>query len=232
MENIAKGDFIEIKYSGYANGELFDSNILEDAKKLNKDAKEEKTVIIVGERMVVVGLDKQLEGKEIGKEYTLEINHKEGFGERKRELIKTIPMSAFKGKDVYPQVGMVLALDQYLAKVIAVSGARVIVDLNNPVAGKDLKYSIKVIRKVTEDKEKAEAYFKFFLGVIPEIEIKENNIIVKMQKSLESLLEMHKSRFKELIGKEFLFEEKQEKNKEEKNSHEHKHDHSEHMHEH
>ncbi|MEK6800711.1 MAG: FKBP-type peptidyl-prolyl cis-trans isomerase [Nanoarchaeota archaeon] len=225
IETAKKKNFIEIKYTGYANGEVFDSNIEEDVKKLHENAKAEKSVIVVGEGMVVPGLDKNLEGKEIGKEYEIIVPFKEGFGERKRELIKTIPLSAFKGKEVMPRVGMVLALDQYLAKVIAISGARVVADLNNPLAGKDLKYKIKIVRKVEDDKEKAEAYFKFFLGVSPDTESREKEIVVKLPKNLEKLIDLHKIKFKELVGKDLTFEEKKEEkyNHEHGKEHEHKH---------
>ena len=56
-----KGDFIELKFSGYGNNELFDSNIESDLKKLHPKAKAEKMIIIVGEGMVVKGLDKELD---------------------------------------------------------------------------------------------------------------------------------------------------------------------------
>ena len=39
-EKIIKGDFVEIQFTGKANGEIFDSNIPEDLKKLNKEGKE------------------------------------------------------------------------------------------------------------------------------------------------------------------------------------------------
>ncbi len=35
VEKTKKGDFVEIKYTGLANNEIFDSNIDEDLKKLN-----------------------------------------------------------------------------------------------------------------------------------------------------------------------------------------------------
>ena len=225
MGIVKKKDFIEINYSGYANGDLFDSNVEEDVKKLHKDAKAEKTIIIVGEGMIVPGLDKHLEGKDIGKDYEINVPYMEGFGERRKELIKTIPMSAFKGKEVMPRVGMVLALDQYIAKIIAVSGARVIADLNNPLAGKDLKYKIKIVRKVYDDKERTEAYFKFFVGISPEVESMEKEVVVKLPKNFKNLVEAHKEKFKELVGKNLVFEEKKPMHEKEhiNSSEEHKH---------
>ena len=45
---VQRNDFIEIKYTGYANGVIFDSNIEEDLKKLDKKAKPYKIVVIFG----------------------------------------------------------------------------------------------------------------------------------------------------------------------------------------
>ena len=59
-ETANKKDFIELKYTGYANGEIFDSNIEEDLKRINPKAKPEKIIIAVGQDMVMKGLDKAL----------------------------------------------------------------------------------------------------------------------------------------------------------------------------
>src|SRR3989344_2022207 len=85
-------DFVELKYTGYANGEAFDSNIDEDLKKINPKAKPEKLIVIVGKGIVVSGLDKALENKELNKEYEVSFSHKEGFGERRRDLLKVISL--------------------------------------------------------------------------------------------------------------------------------------------
>src|SRR3989344_4571237 len=122
MENIKKGDFVEIKYTGYVNGEIFDSNIEEDLKILNPEAKPEKTIVAVGEGMVVVGLDKALEGKEMNKEYVVKFGHKEGFGDRNKDLIRTIPLKIFTEKNIMPQAGMMFSLDNQIVRIVAVSG--------------------------------------------------------------------------------------------------------------
>src|SRR3989344_6326224 len=116
MENryIKNGEFVEISYTGYSNGEIFDSNIEEDLKKINPDAKPEKTIIIIGEGMVVRGLDKALEDKELNKEYEVSFNHKEGFGPRRQELVRIISLKSFTEQKVNQHPGMVLALDNNL----------------------------------------------------------------------------------------------------------------------
>ena len=208
-----KKDFIELKYTGYANGEAFDSNIEEDLKKISEKSKPVKTIVAIGEGMVVKGLDKQLEGKEIGKEYRVNIDRKDAFGERKRELIKTIPLKSFIEKKVNPRPGMVLVLDNYLVKIIAVSGARVITDFNNPLAGKNISYKFIIVRKVKDDREKAEAIFETVFKFVPEFEVKDK-IIVKGPKALEGFVKEASSGFKEIMGKELSFEEKKEETKE------------------
>ncbi|MDO8460168.1 MAG: FKBP-type peptidyl-prolyl cis-trans isomerase [Nanoarchaeota archaeon] len=208
-ENITvkKKDFIEIKYTGLANGEIFDSNIPEDLKKINEKAEPKKTIVAIGEGMVVYGLDKELLDKEIGKDYEIKVPYSEAFGPRKRELIKTIPLSAFTENKVMPRPGMVLTLDNYLVKILTVSGARVIVDFNNPLAGKDLLYKLTIVQKVNDEKEKCIALFDFFFRFSPEFEIKEKSVIVKGPKNMGLFVNAYKEKFKELIGKELEFEE-------------------------
>lgn len=209
MEIIKKGEFVEIIYTGYVNGEIFDSNIEEDLKRLNPEAKPEKTIVAVGEGMVVVGLDKALEGKEMNKEYTVKFGHKEGFGDRNKELIRTIPLKVFTEKNVMPKAGMMLSLDNQIVKIVTVSGGRVMADFNSPLAGKEIEYRFKIIRKVHDEKEKAEALFKTALRFIPEFEIKDK-IVIKGHKVFEGIVKAFNDKFKRLIGKELGFEEKKE----------------------
>ncbi|MEM4259522.1 MAG: FKBP-type peptidyl-prolyl cis-trans isomerase [Candidatus Pacearchaeota archaeon] len=218
MEIAKKKDFVEIKFTGYANGSIFDSNIEEDLRKIDSKAKPKKTIIIVGEGMVVPGLDNALEGKEIGKEYEIKISAKDGFGERKRELVKTIPLKVFNEKNVNPAPGMVLAMDNSLVRIIAVSGARVVSDFNNPLAGKELVYKFKIERIVRDEKEKASALFELIFKFVPDFELKENAIVVKGPKILEKFVDNFKDKFKEFLGKELKFEfvEKKPENKKEK----------------
>jgi len=206
-----KIDFIEIEFTGYANGQVFDSNIEEDIKALDSKQKPKKTIVAIGEAMVVKGLDKALEDKELEKEYEINLKSNEAFGERKRELIRTLPLKSFTDQKVNPQAGMMLTLDNSLVKILTVSGARVITDFNNPLSGKEIKYKFKITRLVTDEKEKAEALFDFFLHFTPESEIKDNKIIIKGPKPLEGIIPMFNEKFKEILGKELAFELKEPK---------------------
>ena len=218
MIRTKKNDFIELKFTGYTNGEIFDSNIEEDLKRISKDAKPSKLIVAIGNSMVVPGLDKALEDKELNKQYEISFSCVEGFGERNRHLIKTIPLKAFTQQKIAPQPGMVLALDGMPVKIIAVSGARVTADFNNFLAGKELKYKFTITRKIEGTREKAEALFQFYLNTVPEIEIKENELIVKGPIQIKAFIEVYKDKFKELLNIEPKFEEKEEVVKEVKNA--------------
>jgi len=205
ISGVQRNDFVELKFTGYANGSIFDSNIDEDLKKMSPDARPKETIVIVGESMLVPGFDKELEGKEIGKDYEIKVPAKEGFGERRRELIKTIPLKIFTDKKINPYPGLVLAMDENLARVITISGARVVTDFNKTLAGKDLVYKFNIVRKITDDKEKAKTVFVQIFRFVPDFELKENEVVVKGPKVLERFVEALREKFKELVGKELKF---------------------------
>ena len=73
-----------------------------------------------------------------------------------------------------------------------------------------MKYKIRIIRKVEDEKEKAKALFEFVIRFIPEFEVKEE-IIVKGPKILEHYVKSFSDKFRELTGKGLKFEEKEEK---------------------
>lgn len=207
MEMTKKNDFVEIEYTGISQGTVFDSNQPEEVSKLNPKAEAKPLILVIGQKMVVRGLDSALEGKQIGKKYEVVLQAKDAFGERKRELVKTIPLKVFSAQQISPYPGLVLAMDNMLAKIITVSGARVITDFNNPLAGKDVTYSFLIKRRVEDEKEKAECLFSAFFKTVPEFSIGEK-IIIKGDKNLEIFAKVFGERFKELIGKELVFEAK------------------------
>lgn len=215
-ERTKKGDFVEIIFTGKANGKLFDSNIKEDLKKINPEAEPKKTIVVIGENMVVPGLDKALEDKETDKKYAVKVSPKEGFGERIRELVKTIPLSVFTHQKINPIPGQSLLMDNSLVKIITVSGARVVTDFNSPLAGKELEYEFTIKRKIHEDKEKAEALFDFFFRIVPKFETNQDSIVVELPKQAEPLIKIFSDKFKKLLGKDLKFKELKENNAEEK----------------
>jgi FKBP-type peptidyl-prolyl cis-trans isomerase 2 len=173
METIQKNDFIEVDYSGRLaeNGEVFDTTIPDVARNAGVDGKKLGPIIIqLGRNWLLPGVEKQLEGKEIGKEYTFKLTPEEGFGKKSSKLIQLIATSKFKQQQVVPMPGMQIEIDGVVGIIRTVSGGRAIVDFNHPLSGKDLEYTVIAKRKVTDAKEKIRALFKI-LGLKADVSV-------------------------------------------------------------
>jgi len=220
-EKTKKGDFIEIEYTGIdlLTNTIFDTNIKEEAKKINPKMSTKPLVVCIGEGMVVEGLDEALEDKELGKEYNIRLEPEKAFGKRYKELIKLIPMRVFTEQKVYPEKGMTLVLDNSLAKVVSVSGGRVLVDFNNPLAGKDIEYKFMIKRIVYDDKERINALQKFFFGqefAFDLIEKEGKKKIIFKDLKLVPILNAFKDKFKNILGFDVeVFEGKKQEKKQE-----------------
>ena len=217
---IKKNDFVEIEFSGRVKGgEIFDTTLKQEAEKLGIRKDDVKPLIVcAGQGMLVSGCDKALEGKETGKEYTIELSPRDAFGERNRDLIKTIPLRVFLEKEINPLPGLVLALDNMLVKIIAVSGGRVTTDFNNPLAGKIIAYQFKVLRKIESLDEKINSFLDFFLKKKFEFEIREKTVVFKVDdRAYESAVGMFNGKFREIFNLEMAFEEKQKAQQTEEN---------------
>ncbi len=200
-ETAKKGDFVEIEFTARAEGEIFDTTIREEAKKLNPKAEPKPLIICIGEDMVVKGFDKALEAKEIGKKYSIKLNPEEAFGKRFANLVKLIPKKVFTAQNMNPVAGMTVALDSAIARIINVSGGRVLVDFNNPLAGKEIEYEFIVKRKIADTKEKVNALQGFFFKHEFPFELDEaRKKIVFSEIQLTSILNMFKDKFRELTG--------------------------------
>ncbi|MBS3072945.1 FKBP-type peptidyl-prolyl cis-trans isomerase [Candidatus Pacearchaeota archaeon] len=149
LEKTKKNDFIELEFTGKVkDGEVFDTNVPEEAKKIGLEISNSPFVLCLGQEMVIKGLDKELENREIGKEYSVDLLPKDAFQERKSSLIKLIPLNVFTQQKISPRPGMTLALDNMLVKIISVSGGRVLADFNNPLSGKIVKNSFRTRKRI------------------------------------------------------------------------------------
>ncbi|MGV8151645.1 MAG: FKBP-type peptidyl-prolyl cis-trans isomerase [Candidatus Nanoarchaeia archaeon] len=202
--SIQKNDFIEIEFTGLSNGEIFDTTDKEQAKKIGLEADVKPLIISVGNEMLLKGLDNDLIGKEISKKYSVHLTAQNAFGLRDSKLIKTMPIRVFKEKDIMPVQGMTFQFDNYIAKILSVSGGRVITDFNNPLAGKEIDYNYTIKRLVEDDKEKVNSLLDFFFKQRFEFEIDKSakKVIFKDEK-LENILRIFGKKFKEITGLDF-----------------------------
>ncbi|HDD46166.1 MAG TPA: peptidylprolyl isomerase [Candidatus Aenigmarchaeota archaeon] len=162
-----EGDFVEIDYVGRIkeSGEIFDLTSEEVAKKegiYNPSAKYGPVTIVVGAGMVIPGVEKQIKKMKVGEEKEFDVKPEDGFGRRDPSLVKVISITKFFDNDIKPVPGLYVEVDGKEAKVQSVSGGRVMVDFNNPLAGKELHYTLKILRKVTDTEEKVKALLSYY----------------------------------------------------------------------
>ncbi len=202
---INKNDFVEIEFTGKIKGtdEIFDTTIEADAKKANLKIKDLKSFTLsVGNKMLPSGFDEDIEGKEIGKKYTLDLTPEKAFGKRQKELVKMIPTKLFHEQKINPQRGMQLNLDGQVVRILSNSGGRTLVDFNNPLSGKEIIYEYKILKEITDEKERINAMQDFLFRKRFDFETKDNKIIFKVEKTFEPFIKMMAEKIKEILGKE------------------------------
>ncbi len=204
---INRDDFIEIEFVGKVkNGEVFDTNIKEECEKIKLEVEARPLIICIGQNMILPAIDEFLIGKETGT-YTLELAPEKAFGNRDVSLIKTMPLRVFTEKNIVPQQGMMFNFDTFIGKVTSVSGGRVIVDFNNPLAGKIVVYELNIKRKVADEKEKVASLMLFFFKKKFDFILKNKKIIIKAEASLKPLFDIFKPKFKEILNLDLETEE-------------------------
>jgi len=197
---LQKKDFIEIEFTGkIKDGEIFDSNIKKDLEKLNPEADTKPLIFSLGEGMFLKGIDDFLIGKEIGK-YEVELSPEKAFGPRLQEFIQMVPAKIFKGQNINPFPGAVFNFDGRIAKILTVSGGRVIVDFNNPLAGKTVIYNLNILRKIEDTNEKIKSLISFLFRRDFSFSVNNNKVIIEVEKQMSKLVEMFQEKFKEIIG--------------------------------
>lgn len=186
---IKKNDFIEIEYTGRTKEDqiIFDTTdeAVAKANHLHSHNQFGPATICIGENQILPGIDVSLEGKEVGKEYVIEVGPEDGFGKKDAKLIQMMQAKKFKEQNIDPQPGLQINMDGVIGTVKTVSGGRVMMDFNHPLAGKELEYRLRVNKKVEDDKDKLQGYMKQTLGMHDfSSEIKEGTATVKLKMPL------------------------------------------------
>jgi FKBP-type peptidyl-prolyl cis-trans isomerase 2 len=136
----SEGSTVKIDYVGsFDDGKVFDSSIKHG----------QPIEFVVGSGQVIPGFDKAVRGMGVGEEKVVKIEAKDAYGERKDELVKIITRDKLP-KEKEPVVGMMIVLGmangvEIPAIITKVNGDMVTIDLNHPLAGKNLTFKLKLI---------------------------------------------------------------------------------------
>ncbi|MFC1728687.1 peptidylprolyl isomerase [Nanoarchaeota archaeon] len=138
---IKKGDTAVIEYEGTLDdGKVFDSSKGRDPLEFE-----------VGSGKVIKGFDTAVIGMEKGEEKEIKLTPKDSYGERNEGLVKEVPKKSIP-PNIELKEGLVLLLktpegQQIGAQVkeIKEKDEVVIIDMNHPLAGKNLTFKIKLV---------------------------------------------------------------------------------------
>lgn len=111
---------------------------------------------LMGAGEIPDGLEKALDGHDVGDTVSVTLTPEEGYGEREEGLVQTLQRSDL-GEDVEISVGDQLEAESEdgwdIVTVVDVSDDTITVDGNHELAGKTLKFELKVleVRDATEE---------------------------------------------------------------------------------
>ncbi len=124
----------------------------DDAGAVIDRSAEQPLTYMHGHGNLVPGLERELEGKSAGEQFSVTVPPAEGYGERNDELVQKVPRRALKGLSKI-SVGMRLQAQTpegtRALTVTKVAGDMVTLDGNHPLAGQNLNFDI-VIEEVRE----------------------------------------------------------------------------------
>ena len=107
----------------------------------------EPLAILFGHGNIIPGLEKAMEGREAGESFSAEVAAADAYGERREDMTQRVPKKHFGKQRLAP--GMQVMLNTNFGPrpvtVHKVGMSVVDVDLNHPMAGKDLSFDIEIV---------------------------------------------------------------------------------------
>jgi peptidylprolyl isomerase len=136
---VQKGDHVTVEYTGTLDdGTEFDSSKNHGPLEFN-----------AGVGQMIQGFDDAVLTMEVGEEKTVTIKAEDAYGQPDKRLIHKVPKESLP-EGPTPEAGMMLTVNlpdgnQIPAKIVEVTEKEVTLDLNHPLAGKNLTFKIKVL---------------------------------------------------------------------------------------
>ena len=178
---IKDGDYIKLSYSGTVNENIFDTTDEKEAKSAgihSPNAIYGPVTICVGQKHVILGLDEDLVGKDVGYSGDIIVGPDKAFGDRDPKRIQSFPKSQFKEK---PVRGMAVKMEEMgEGTVVDVIGSKVSVDFNAPLAGQTLTYHYTIEEEVADPLEQLKGLVRLYAGREMEIAMDDDKATITL----------------------------------------------------
>ena len=120
---------------------------VEGQEPLESSKEGDPLAILIGHDNIIPGLEKAMEGREPGDSFTAEVASADAYGERREGLTQRVPKKHFGKQRLAP--GMQVMLNTNFgprAVTVQKVGMSVVdVDLNHPMAGRDLRFDVEIV---------------------------------------------------------------------------------------
>ncbi len=140
VQAVTAGNKVSVYYTGsFANGTVFDSNIGRGA--LN---------FTVGAGQMISGFDSAVVGMRLNQTKSVTLSPAEAYGEPNPALVVQVPLSRFGNNSSAIKIGEIITASSksgqpVQGRVTSISSDNATIDFNPPLAGKTLKFEIKVV---------------------------------------------------------------------------------------
>ncbi|MCL5428090.1 MAG: peptidylprolyl isomerase [Candidatus Marsarchaeota archaeon] len=168
---LKEGDFVKIDYSIWRHSDntivrTTDKAVAEKNGVYDSKIHYGPQLVVLGRDNTIKGISDTLIGMDAGQAKKFELSPGQAYGERNKDLVRVMPLSDFRKRDMNPSPGMQMDLDGAIATVVSVNSGRVMVDANHPLAGERITCELKVVSRIDDQKEKVKAAFERY-GLTP-----------------------------------------------------------------
>jgi FKBP-type peptidyl-prolyl cis-trans isomerase SlyD len=138
MQMIRNGQKVSLEYTVF----------LEDGTQVDSNVGEDPLVFVLGSHQVFPALEQALLGLKIGDTKQITLKPEEAYGHVVNDAYREVPLETIPA--VYRKEGAVLGLQDpsggvYPIRVHQIKGEKVVLDFNHPLAGRSLRFDVKVI---------------------------------------------------------------------------------------
>ncbi len=156
-----EGDFVLVNYvvSVVEGGKeiVHDTNIEDVAKRAglhSPDRRYEPYLVVVGRSQVLPAIDEELRNMDVGQRKEFVTPPEKAYGPHREDLIIRVPIRQLNRYGITPVVGRKVEVGGRVGVIRSVTERFAYIDFNHPLAGKELKIELEVVRKLETDEEK------------------------------------------------------------------------------
>ena len=124
----------------------------DDGEIIDQATAEDPLPFIFGKGQIIPGLENALSGKSKGEKFDVSLSPEEAFGSYEEEYVQEATKDMFEdvgeiklGMDIEVEMNTEEGEMAALGRVVKIEEDKVFIDLNHPLAGKKLDYSVEVI---------------------------------------------------------------------------------------